>query len=96
MNFKLAGMSFWLKVILGLAVFFGSIGGIVVASILKLLDNVVKEYSASCANIVTALVCAILFPDKFQFTRYMVLSMATLLTGIYLYEKKPKEPLPIT
>ena len=43
---------FWL---LAAALFTGSIGGLVVASILKYLDNIVKEYSGSVANIMTAL-----------------------------------------
>ena len=49
-----------------LAVLFGGLGGLVVASILKHLDNVVKEYSASFANILTAVVSSFLFPDKFR------------------------------
>jgi chromate transport protein ChrA len=66
----------------------GSVGGIVVASILKLLDNIVKEYTGNTANILTAVMCAVLFPDKFEFTVYIMLSMACLFTGIYLYESK--------
>ena len=31
-----------------------------------------------------------LFPDKFKFTPYIVLSMGCLLSGIYLYETKKK------
>ena len=30
------------------------------------LDNVVKEYSGATANMFTAIVCSILFPEKFQ------------------------------
>ena len=44
----------------------GSVGGLVVAAILKFLDNIVKEYSGSIANVLTAVVCSVLFPDKFQ------------------------------
>ena len=40
--------------ILVIAVLFASLGGIVVASILKYLDNIVKEYTGSVANILTA------------------------------------------
>ncbi len=36
------------------AILFASLGGIVVASILKYLDNIVKEYTGSVANILTA------------------------------------------
>ena len=42
--------------ILVIAVLFASLGGIVVASILKYLDNIVKEYTGSVANILTAVI----------------------------------------
>ena len=42
--------------ILVIAILFASLGGIVVASILKYLDNVVKEYTGSVANILTAVI----------------------------------------
>ncbi len=29
-----------------------------------------------------------MFPDKFEFTVYIIMSMCCLLTGIYLYETK--------
>ena len=106
-----------LQIVLFVAIMCGSIGGIVVASILKLLDNVVKvsytlqriqqcsfhkisskliikgllifqEYSGSTANILTAILCSILFPDKFELTPYIMLSMGCLLSGIYLYESQ--------
>ena len=73
-------------VVLGLM--FSSVGGLVVAAILKRLDNVVKEYSSATANIFTALISAVLFPDKFQITVFILLAMGMLFTGIYLYEKK--------
>ena len=73
-------------VVLGLL--FSSVGGLVVAAILKKLDNVVKEYSSATANIFTALISAVLFPDKFQITVFILLAMGLLFTGIYLYEKK--------
>ena len=47
-----------------------------------------QEYSGSTANILTAVLCAGLFPDKFELTVYIMLSMTCLLTGIYLYESK--------
>lgn len=84
------GMPLQLQVVLVLAVFFAGVGGIMVATILKHLDNVVKEYTAYCANIATAVVCYLLFPDRFQFTLFMVLSIGCLLSGIYLYEKKKR------
>jgi hypothetical protein len=39
------------------ALLFASLGGLVVASILKYLDNIVKEYTGSVANILTAVAC---------------------------------------
>jgi len=80
-------MTGFFKANLILAVMFGGLGGLVVASILKHLDNVVKEYSGSCANIGTAVVSSVLFPDKFALTLHMMLSIATLLTGIIFYER---------
>ena len=73
-------------VVLGLL--FSSVGGLVVAAILKKLDNVVKEYSSATANMFTALLSALLFPDKFEITIFILLALALLFTGIYLYEKK--------
>ena len=64
-----------------------SLLGMAVANVLRRLDNVVKEYSASVANIATAIVFSFLFPEVFQITLYLVLSLATLCTGITLYER---------
>ena len=52
---------------------------------MKRLDNVVKEYSSATANIFTAVLSALLF---FEMTIFILLTMALLFTGIYLYEKK--------
>ena len=79
-------------VVLGLL--FSSVGGLVVAAILKKLDNVVKEYSSATANMFTALISALLFPDKFQITVFILLALKLLFTGIYLYEKKSFTPQP--
>ena len=73
-------------VVLGLL--FSSVGGLVVAAILKKLDNVVKEYSSATANMFTAVLTALLFPDKFRITVFILLAMGLLFAGIYLYEKK--------
>jgi len=78
--------------ILVVAVLFASLGGIVVASILKYLDNIVKEYTGSVANILTAVISSLLFPDKFKFTPFIIMSMTSLLSGIYLYETKKAPP----
>ena len=51
-----------------------------------------QEYSGSTANILTAFFCAGLFPDKFNLTIYIMLSMMCLLLGIFLYESKKAEP----
>jgi len=81
-------MGLRLKALFLIALLFGSLGGLVVASILKYLDNIVKEYTGSFANILTGVACAFLFPDKFAFTIHIILSMVCLLSGIYLYETK--------
>ena len=82
---------------------FGSIGGLVVASVLKKMDNVAKvvkgtvsqfliiflqEYSSAAASLLTAVLCAILFPDKFQITEFIVGGMVILFCGIFFYEKR--------
>ena len=40
--------------------------------VLKYLDNVVKEYSGQVSNILTAIVCAYIFPDRFEITVFIV------------------------
>ena len=76
------------QMFLVLGLLFSSLGGLVVAAILKKLDNVVKEYSTATANIFTAVLSALLFPDKFRITVFILLAMGLLFAGIYLYEKK--------
>ena len=75
-------------VLLVMALVFSSVGGLVVASILKRLDNIVKEYSGATANMVTALLCSFLFPEKFTFTVFILVALVLLFLGIYLYENK--------
>eukprot|EP00090_Calanus_glacialis_P043853 TRINITY_DN7774_c0_g1_i4.p1 TRINITY_DN7774_c0_g1~~TRINITY_DN7774_c0_g1_i4.p1 ORF type:complete len:367 (-),score=97.63 TRINITY_DN7774_c0_g1_i4:55-1155(-) len=84
----LADVPTQVQVLLVVALLFGSIGGLVVAAILKKLDNVVKEYSSATANMFTAVLCSFLFPEKFSFTVYIVFAMVLLFTGIYMYERK--------
>merc|ERR1712192_64571 len=74
------------KVLLVVALLFGSVGGLVVAAILKKLDNIVKEYSGATANMFTAVIYSFMFPEKFSFTIYIFLAMMLLFGGIYLYE----------
>ena len=85
---SLSSTSLKVQVFLILGLLFSSIGGLVVAAILKKLDNVVKEYSSATANMFTAVLSALLFPDKFEMTIFILLAMVLLFTGIYLYEKK--------
>ena len=80
------------QVFLVLGLMFSSIGGLVVAAILKRLDNVVKEYSCATANMFTMVLSALLFPDKFEITVFIVLAVVLLFIGIYLYEKKTFNP----
>ena len=76
------------KILLVAALVFSSLGGLVVASILKKLDNIVKEYSGATANMVTALICSFLFPEKFMFTISIFIAIFLLFLGIFLYETK--------
>ncbi len=46
----------------------------------------VKEYAGQVSNILTAIICSYYFPDRFQFTAYIVVSLALLFVGIYIYE----------
>lgn len=85
---QLSVVSHNVKLFLALGLLFSSVGGLVVAAILKKLDNVVKEYSSATANMFTAVISAILFPDKFKITWFIVLAMGLLFTGIFLYERK--------
>ena len=89
----LTDVSTRVKVLLVVALVFGSVGGLVVAAILKKLDNVVKEYSSATANMFTAVFCSFLFPEKFSFTIYIVFAMLLLFAGIYLYERKKEEKI---
>ena len=54
-----------------------SLGGMAVANVLRRLDNVVKEYSASVANIATAVLCSFLFPEAFQVMAFRCLGLFT-------------------
>ena len=47
-----------------------------------------QEYSYSTANMFTAVICALFFPDKFTITVFILFSMGFLFAGIYCYEKK--------
>lgn len=89
---ELSAVNSKIQFLLTLALLFSSVGGLVVAAILKKLDNVVKEYSGATANIFTAVICSLLFPEKFTFSIYIIFAMCFLFAGIYLYEKaKPSK-----
>ena len=79
-------------VLLVMALVFSSVGGLVVAAILKRLGNIVKEYSVASANIVIALLCSFLFPEKFTFTVYILVALGLLLLVIYLYQNRKTDP----
>ena len=83
---ELRNVSFDVRILLLVALCTSSVGGLVVAAILKKLDNIVKEYSSATANMFTAIVCSFLFPEKFTFTVFILLAMVLLFLGIYLYE----------
>jgi len=94
---SLGDVSSQVVVLLVVALLFGSLGGLVVAAILKKLDNIVKEYSGATANMFTAVICSFMFPDKFSFTIYIFFAMVLLFIGIFLYEtqkvrKPPHQP----
>ena len=59
---------------------------------LKRLHNFVKEYSGATANMVTAILCSFLFPEKFTFTVYILVALGLLLLVIYLYQNRKTEP----
>jgi len=94
---SLGDVSSQVLVLLVVALLFGSLGGLVVAAILKKLDNIVKEYSGATANMFTAIICSFMFPEKFSFTIYIFFAMVLLFIGIFLYEtqkvrKPPHQP----
>merc|ERR1712111_271311 len=89
---QLSASSSKVHIFLFLGLLFSSVGGLVVAAVLKKLDNVVKEYSSATANMFTAVISAVLFPDKFRITMFIVLAMLLLFTGIFFYERKSFKP----
>ncbi|KAK2146008.1 hypothetical protein LSH36_640g01096 [Paralvinella palmiformis] len=65
---------------------FSVVGGIVVAIIIKKLDNIVKLYAQAVSGAITAMSCAILFPEVFQFDVMYIVSFTLTIVAIYLYE----------
>nr|XP_006814499.1 PREDICTED: CMP-sialic acid transporter 1-like [Saccoglossus kowalevskii] len=80
----------WLLI---LTIFLGGAGGLLVAAIIKNIDNIAKIYASTIAILVTGVVCWILFPENFQMTVTFVLAICMILASSVLYERaKPKEP----
>ncbi|XP_077999717.1 uncharacterized protein LOC144452491 [Glandiceps talaboti] len=74
------------------AVIFGGCGGLVVAGIIKLIDNITKIYSSIIAILVTAFICAGLFPRNFTINIMYLGSIVVILVSSVLYERaKPKK-----
>ena len=59
-----------------------------ISSFLRHFDNVVKEYTYLFGNVLISVACAELYPDKFELNATVVLSLALLFVGIYVYEEK--------
>ena len=55
-----------------------------------LIFELQESYAFSKTKLFSTFIFSFLFPDKFKFTPYIVLSMGCLLSGIYLYETKKK------
>ena len=62
--------------------------GIVVAVIMKKLDNIVKLYTQAMSSGLTCLACIFLFPRLFQFDILFIASLIMTSFSIYLYERK--------
>ncbi|XP_064483445.1 uncharacterized protein LOC135396411 isoform X2 [Ornithodoros turicata] len=68
-----------------------TIHGIMTAVVVKSLDNIVKYQLSATCNVLNCIICASLFPDRFHFTSFYVLSFLILLLAIYLYERQKFE-----
>ncbi|XP_076313027.1 uncharacterized protein LOC143226216 isoform X2 [Tachypleus tridentatus] len=74
-------------ILLLLTIVMTSAQGVALASIMQHLDSIVKYYTANIANILTAILSAWCFPDKFSLNWSFGLSLAILVIAIFLYEK---------
>ncbi|XP_077999457.1 uncharacterized protein LOC144452267 [Glandiceps talaboti] len=78
----------WLLI---LTILLGGAGGLLVAAIIKNIDNIAKIYSATFAIFLTAIVCSVLFPENFSLNLLFVAAVVTILVSSVLYERaKPK------
>jgi hypothetical protein len=62
--------------------------GIIVAVVMKKLDNIVKLYTQAMSSGLTCLACIVLFPRVFQFDILFIASLMMTSFAIYLYEMK--------
>ena len=73
-------------IVLG-AILTASAGGIAIAGILKVLDNLYKILSAAIATIVTGYMCQTLFPNDFALSVYFTLGTCIVMYSTYIYAK---------
>jgi hypothetical protein len=59
-----------------------------VAVVVKKFDNIVKLYTQALANMFTAVVCWVLFPDFFNLTLLFGLCLLIVFIAIIMYELK--------
>ncbi|XP_069970554.1 probable UDP-sugar transporter protein SLC35A4 [Penaeus vannamei] len=74
--------------LVGGAVTSSALAGLCIPQIVKRLDTVVKDYLVALNNLVLGGVTAVIFPSEFSFDWHYLLSLAVLVAGIFLYEKK--------
>ncbi|XP_070544904.1 uncharacterized protein [Ptychodera flava] len=78
----------WLLV---LTILLGGAGGLLVAAIIKNIDNIAKIYSATFAIFLTAILCSMLFPANFKLNFMFVCALFFILISSWMYERfKPK------
>ena len=65
-----------------------SASGIVVALIVKKLDNIVKLYAQAVANTLTSIACALLFPEHFQFSFHFFFCLLLMIVAVFVYESQ--------
>ena len=64
------------------------VGGIVVATIVKKLDNIVKLYLQALANMLTSVACWIVFPEHFQLNVQFIGCLVLMFLAIFGYENQ--------
>ncbi|ELT90198.1 hypothetical protein CAPTEDRAFT_205655 [Capitella teleta] len=62
------------------------LSGVVVALIVKKLDNIVKLYTQSVSNMLTSVACTVFFPDHFHINFTFFACLILIFIGISLYE----------